>query len=377
MDSQWRTTLFIIVAVLLIAGAGVAAWWFGARQPSESAPPEQPGTENPRQEESEKPAQETVAENLTVPWALGFLPNGSLIFTERVGNIKLIEKSGAPPALLGSIDKVAAEGEGGLLGLAVHPDYAKNRFIYLYYTYQAQGRLLNRVVRYKLQGSKLTQDKIIVDKIPGSSNHNGGRIKFGPDGLLYVTTGDSEEPDLAQNLKSLAGKILRFEDDGGVPAKNPFPDLPVYSLGHRNPQGLAWDNRRRLWATEHGQSGNDEVNLIEAGNNYGWPTIEGDEGRSGPEKPVVHSNGDTWAPSGAAFHDGSLVFAGLRGQALFTLKTEAPGAPRHLLEGELGRLRDVVVGPDARLYISTSNNDGRGIPGRSDDRIIATDLSRL
>lgn len=350
-----RTTKIIGAAMVLIVIIGTAAWWFGAGQRS-NAPTRQ--------------TSKTIAEDLSLPWALGFLPDGSLIFTERSGNVKLIQKGTDRPERLARIDGVAAEGEGGLLGLAVHPDYKKNHFIYLYYTYRSQGRLLNRVVRDKLQDGALVQDKILVDRIPGSSNHDGGRIKFGPDGLLYITTGDSQEPDLAQDRKSLAGKILRLKDDGSVPAENPFPGSPVYSLGHRNPQGLAWDNRGRLWATEHGQSGNDEVNLIEPGKNYGWPTIEGDSGAPGLEKPVVHSSGDTWAPSGVAFRDGSLFFAGLRGQALFSLNTQAPDAPRSVLGG-FGRVRDVVVGPDGSLYISTSNNDGRGIPSLRGDRIIA------
>jgi glucose/arabinose dehydrogenase len=317
-----------------------------------------------------------VAENLYVPWAVDFLPDGSLIFTERSGNVKLIRKRTKQPVLIKHIDQVAAIGEGGLLGLAVDPNYTKNRFVYVYYTYRSDGRLFNKVVRYKSRNSTLVEDTIIVDKIPGSVNHNAGRIKFGPDGRLYIATGDSQQPNLAQDKNSLAGKILRVEANGKIPADNPFPKSPIYSLGHRDPQGLAWDNKGRLWSTEHGDSGNDEINLIKPGRNYGWPIIEDGQGRSGLEKPVIYSGRDTWAPSGIAFHDGLLYFAGLRGQAVFSLNPQKPRQPKRLFLNEFGRIRDVVVGPDSRLYISTSNRDGRGIAKSTDDRIIRINPSQ-
>lgn len=363
----------LVILALVIASAILLAWWFS--QPSPPVLPEK--TRRPElKKELKKVTQKSVAGGLVVPWALDFLPDGRLLFTERPGNIRLI-KRGARPILLQRITKVAAVGEGGLLGLAVHPLFKTKRFLYLYYTYQAGDRLFNRVVRYKFANNFLVEDKVIVDKIPGNVNHNGGRIKFGPDGLLYITTGDALKPGLAQNRHSLAGKILRVKDDGSIPKTNPFPGSPVYSFGHRNPQGLAWDNKGRLWATEHGSEAHDEVNLIEAGKNYGWPLIQGGESRPGLQRPVIQSGTKTWAPAGAAFLRGSLFFAGLRGQALFSLKIAQPKQPKRFFYRRFGRLRDVVVGPDGFLYISTSNRDGRGYPRLGDDRIIKLNPSQL
>ncbi|MBI2849874.1 MAG: PQQ-dependent sugar dehydrogenase [Chloroflexi bacterium] len=320
-----------------------------------------------------------IARNLQIPWSLDFLPDGSIIFTERPGRIRLLDaKRGLLQNPLLTVADVAARGEGGLLGIAVHPDFSENRFIYIYHTYQGQPGLANRVLRFKMDGDYLAVDKVIIEGIPAASIHDGGRLKFGPDGLLYITTGDAAQPDLAQDKNSLAGKILRLKDDGSIPADNPFPGSPVYSYGHRNPQGLAWDDRGRLWETEHGSSTRDELNLIQAGKNYGWPAIRGDEAAPGMEKPVLHSGDDTWAPSGLAFLNGSLYFAGLRGQSLFqvVLKGEQVELRRHL-SGQFGRLRDVVIGPDRFLYLLTNDRDGRGAPATDDDLIIRVDPARL
>ncbi|KKS63178.1 MAG: Quinoprotein glucose dehydrogenase [Candidatus Collierbacteria bacterium GW2011_GWD2_42_50] len=215
-----------------------------------------------------------------------------------------------------------------------------------------------------------------MEKIKGSSNHDGGRIAFGPDGYLYITTGDAETPNLAQDKNSLNGKILRIKDDGGIPEDNPFGNA-VYSLGHRNPQGLAWDKNGTLWETEHGpsgiQTGNDEVNIIIKGGNYGWPTIKGDQTKKGLISPIIQSGTkDTWAPSGMAYYDGSLFFSGLRGEALYEAKIRN-GNKLDLLthfKQEFGRIRAVVLGPDGYLYLSTSNQDGRGRVREGDDKII-------
>ena len=220
--------------------------------------------------------------------------------------------------------------------------------------------------------------KIILDNIPAASNHNGGRIKFGPDGMLYITTGDASLADSAQDKNSLAGKILRLKDDGAIPPDNPFPDSPIYSFGHRNPQGLAWDTQGKLWAMEHGSSASDELNLIKPGNNYGWPVIRGDEEETGLESPVIHSGQETWAPSGLAYFDGSLFFAGLRGQGLYQAVIENEGVTlQRYLDRNFGRLRDVVLGPDNLLYILTSNRDGRGLPVAEDDQIIRINPEKL
>jgi len=315
----------------------------------------------------------TVAENLEIPWALTFLPDNRILVTERPGRVKIVNQNGNL-ALAATISSVKHIGEGGLLGIALHPNFKENSFVYLYYTYSGSGNnTLNRVARYKLENNQLINEEIIVNEIPGASNHNGGRIKFGPDNMLYITTGDAQNPSQAQNRNSLAGKILRVTDEGSPAPGNPFGNL-VYSFGHRNPQGLAWD-RNKLWATEHGPSTRDEVNLIETGKNYGWPEIEGDEKKSGLENPVLNSGSDTWAPSGAAFYQGSVFFGGLRGSALFE-KTADNKLEEHF-KNEFGRIREVVLGPDNYLYITTSNRDGRGLVKPGDDKIIRIDPGQL
>jgi len=322
----------------------------------------------------------TVATGLEAPWALVFLPDGGIILTERPGRIRLINVAGVleqDPLLV--VNDVAARGEGGLLGIAVHPDFPSNGFIYVYYTHEEQGALYNRVQRYLMEDDVLTADKIIIDNIPAGSIHDGGRIKFGPDGLLYITAGDAGNDEVAQDINALNGKILRVKDDGAIPADNPFPGSPVYSYGHRNPEGLAWDSGGNLWATEHGSSATDELNLIEPGKNFGWPVIRGDDAREGMVTPVIHSGSHTWAPSGAAYRNGSIFFTGLRGESLFEavldgVKVTSLAA---YFEGEYGRLREVVVGPDGFLYILTSNRDGRGSPVAQDDRLLKADPTGL
>lgn len=367
--------IIVVIAVML---AGFLWWNFRANRvadlpsvPPAAAPPA--GDRAP-----DMPLAASLAQKLEIPWALDFLPDGSLVITERSGRVRLIDvREGLLPEPLLIIDEVAHRGEGGLLGIAVHPDFASNHFIYVYYTHQGEN-LVNRVVRFRKENNTLLDKKIILDNIPAASNHNGGRIKFGPDGLLYITTGDASVAELAQDRNSLAGKILRLEDDGAIPSGNPFAGSPVYSLGHRNPQGLAWDAQGRLWATEHGSRATDELNLIEPGNNYGWPVIRGDETAPGLVSPVIHSGGETWAPSGLAFFNGSLFFAGLRGQSLFQVVIDNQGVTlqRHI-NRSFGRLRDVVAGPDSLLYILTSNRDGRGVPTADDDQVIRLNPGKL
>ena len=329
----------------------------------------------------------TLAKDLVIPWSLAFLPDGSIIFTEREGQIRLIDsKSGLLPNPLLTIPEVAARGEGGLLGIAVHPGFSNNGFVYIYHTYEGGRGLANKVVRLKLEGRQLAFDRVILDDIPAASIHDGGRIKFGPDGYLYITAGDASQSDLAQQLSTLAGKILRVKDDGSIPADNPFSGSPVYSYGHRNPQGLAWDNQGRLWETEHGSSTRDEINLIQPGKNYGWPVVRGDEIAAGMVSPVLHSGDDTWAPSGLAYLPsagseqamGSLYFAGLRGQTLYqaVLKGDKVELKTHLVK-DFGRLRDVIAGPDGLLYLFTNNRDGRGLPAGDDDLLIRVDPAQL
>ncbi len=318
-----------------------------------------------------------LAENLEIPWALDFLPGGDIILTERPGRIRLfIPGRGLADEPLLTLPHVEHRGEGGLLGLALHPSYPDSPYLYVYYTYRDNNALANRVVRFTLQDRQLTDEEVLLDGIPGANVHNGGRIKFGPDGKLFITTGDARNPELSQSPDSLGGKILRITAEGGIPDDNPFAGSPVYSLGHRNPQGLAWDDAGRLWSTEHGAAARDELNLIEPGLNYGWPVIEGDQTMRGMETPVVQSGRETWAPSGLAHVDGEFFFVGLRGQSLYqVVPDEDFGVIRHL-QGEFGRLREAVVGPDGNLYLLTSNRDGRGRPVDGDDRLIRVELER-
>lgn len=315
---------------------------------------------------------DVIANNLEIPWELAFLPDGSMLVTERPGRLLKIglDKQTIP------INGVQHVGEGGLLGLALHPDFADNHLIYLYLTTKTGSGLTNRVERYQLEGIALSNRTVIIENIPGAQYHDGGRLAFGPDGKLYITTGDAGTESNAQNKDSLAGKILRLNDDGTVPSDNPF-GTAVYSYGHRNPQGLAWDNAGNLWATEHGRSGvlsgYDEVNRIEPGANYGWPDIQGDETRASMETPKVNSGTDeTWAPSGTTFWDGHLLFAGLRGQALYDATVDGinvTAVVAHFAD-QFGRLRTVHIGPDGNIYVLTNNRDGRGTPQANDDKII-------
>lgn len=329
-----------------------------------------------------------IVENLDTPWAIAFLPSedGSInmLVTERKGTVRLVEGDKLQDQPVAIINNSKEIGEGGLLGITLHPDFLSNNFVYLYYTYRSSGNnTLNRVVRYTYQDKRLINEEIIVDNIPGASNHNGGRIKFGPDKLLYIATGDAQEPSKAQDKNSLAGKLLRVTDEGGIPSANPFNSL-IYSFGHRNVQGLTWDSSNNLWATEHGrsgiQSGFDELNLIEVGKNYGWPDIEGDKTRQGMEVAKRHSGAtNTWAPSGAAYFNNSIYFSGLRGQALYQaiLERENVIDLKEHFKGEFGRIREVILGPNNMLYITTSNRDGRGNPTQQDDRVIRINPNKL
>ncbi|MCS3924158.1 PQQ-dependent sugar dehydrogenase [Methanosalsum natronophilum] len=324
----------------------------------------------------------SVAINLKIPWDLDFFPDGSIIFTERPGKVYVIDQeTGLLKEPILTLDNVEHIGEGGLLGIALHPSFKDTGFVYLYYTYKKEDEIFNRVVRYKMDNSYIvdvTQKKIIIDKIPGARTHNGGRIDFGPDENLYVTTGDAAQPKLSQDMSSLAGKILRVKDDGKIPSNNPFNDSPVYSLGHRNPQGLAWDSDGNLWSTEHGAIAKDELNLIEAGKNYGWPIIEGDETHPNMESPILQSGRDTWAPSGATYYNGSIYFAGLRGQTLYQAKIDSDSVELFThFDKEFGRLRSVFLGPDNNLYVLTSNRDGRGVPVSIDDQIIRINPEKI
>lgn len=325
---------------------------------------------------------ETVADKLTIPWSIDWLPDGSIIFTERNGNLRIIQDSILQEPLL----SLGVGGvEGGLLGVAVDPNFESNEYIYLYYTYNEFLSTINKVVRYQLNDGEITEDKVLIDEIPGGPFHDGGRIQFGPDGKLYITTGEAGNPDLSQDMNSLGGKILRINSDGTIPEDNPWEESPIYSIGHRNPQGIDWDEYGNLVATEHGPSGwrgsaHDEINLIIAGKNYGWPDIIGNETKEGLEIPILHTGDDTWAPSGSEFYDGDKIpewngkyfVATLRGSHLHMIEFENNEVVSHekLFQDDFGRLRDVATGPDGFLYLLTSNQDGRGNPNPNDDKIL-------
>ena len=381
--SMSRKAIIVLILVLLAAAFAFAFSFFKIGSLPKrlkdipQAIPQKENVESNEENRDTAPIWE-IAANLEVPWALAFLPDGSLIVTERKGTVRLIDKNGnliKDPVATIAVKQIA---ESGLHGITLHPDFNVNHFLYLYYTYSSNGQnTLNRVSRFVFENNTLSNETVIVDTIPGAQFHDGGRIKFGPDKKLYITTGDALEPSLAQDTNSLAGKILRVNDDGSPVSTNPFTSR-VYSYGHRNPQGITWDDTGRLWETEHGQTNTDELNRIEPGKNYGWPVIRGAESQKGLESPIEQSGQNTWAPAGAAYLNGSIFFAGLRGQALFEAKIEnGKVALLEHFKGELGRIREVIVGPDDMLYITTSNRDGRGIPLPGDDKILRVNPQKL
>ena len=323
---------------------------------------------------------ETVVTGLEIPWSLNFAPDGRLFVTERPGRVRIVTPGGSSELAL-TVDDVYVEGEAGLLGLALDPQFAQNRFVYIHYTAAIPGNAVNRIVRYREVNSRLGERVVLLDNIPAGNIHDGGRLRFGPDGLLYATAGDAAIPDFAQDAASLGGKVLRLNRDGSVPSDNRFSS-PVYTYGHRNPQGLDWHPATGdLWAVEHGQIGNDEVNAIRPGLNFGWPRIEGAATLPGMETPAAFYN-PAVAPSGASFYRGqrlpqfvnNLFVATLRGTALLRLTVDNTSrrvtSEERLLEGTYGRLRDVISGPDGYLYFCTNNRDGRGSPMSGDDRVL-------
>ncbi|WP_067461478.1 PQQ-dependent sugar dehydrogenase [Actinomadura macra] len=303
---------------------------------------------------------------LNVPWAIAFLPGGDALVTERDTARLLRVTPAGKKTDVGKVPGVEPEGEGGLMGVAVSPSYARDQQIYLYYTAASD----NRVVKATYDG-RLGTPKPIVTGIPKGGNHNGGRLAFGPDGMLYATTGETGDTSRSQDKDSLGGKILRVTPDGAPAPGNPY-GTRVWSYGHRNVQGLAWDDGRRLFATEFGQDRFDEINHIVKGDNYGWPVVEGVGDRRGYTDPLLTWTTDEASPSGLAYAGGSLWAAALRGRRLWQvpLTNGEPGRPVARFENTYGRLRAAVTAPDGSLWITTSNKDGRGDPTSKDDRII-------
>ncbi|WP_171027548.1 sorbosone dehydrogenase family protein [Pseudarthrobacter sp. NamE2] len=310
-----------------------------------------------------------VAADLDAPWSVVFRDGVPLVSERNSGQILELAPDGSSRSI-GTVQGVAARGESGLLGLAAGTDGD----LYVYST----GQDGNRVQRYSVAGAQgslsLGDPETLLDRIPSASIHDGGRIAFGPDGMLYVTAGDASRRDSAQDRESLAGKILRMTPDGEVPADNPFPGSLVYSYGHRNPQGLAWADDGTMFATEFGQNTWDELNIIEAGANYGWPTVEGISGREGFVDPVQQWQPGGASPSGMAHAGGTLFIANLRGQVLRSVPVSDPSTSTEHYNREYGRIRDVTVSPDGRLWFLTNNTDGRGDPEPGDDRILEVPL---
>jgi glucose/arabinose dehydrogenase len=313
-------------------------------------------------------APETVATGLHTPWGLAFLPDGSALVAERDTGHILQVRRGSTPKEVYRVPGVAAAGEGGLLGLAVASDFAGTALVYAYFTANAD----NRIVRFKLGGNAAPQ--VIFDGLDKAGIHNGGRIAFGPDGMLYVGTGDAGDSSAAQNPDDPNGKILRLTPDGKPAPGNPRADSPVWTMGHRNVQGLAWAADGTMYGIEFGQNRYDEVNIIQAGKNYGWPKVEGKAGNrktgiANYGDPIVQWTTDEASPSGAAIAGRTLYVAALRGQRLWTVPLDG-GEPKAELSGRYGRLRTVAVAPDGALWLTTSNTDGRGDPKEGDDRIL-------
>lgn len=307
---------------------------------------------------------EVLATGLSVPWGLAFLPDGSALIAERKsGRISQLRAGSAPKAVM-TVPGVSDNGEGGLLGLAVSPTYAQDGLVFAYYTTASD----NRLARFRLGATP----EVILSGVAASSVHNGGRLAFGPDGMLYISTGDAASSSKAQDPSSLNGKILRVKPDGSAADGNPSPGSRVWSLGHRNVQGLAWDAKGRLFASEFGASTFDEINLIEPGKNYGWPTVEGTGNNPAFTNPLVTWSTSESSPSGVAVSGNSLYVAALAGRRLWKIPITDTGlgTPQALLQGQFGRIRTVVTAPDGSLWIATSNRDGRGSPVNDDDRIV-------
>jgi glucose/arabinose dehydrogenase len=334
---------------------------------------------------------ETVISNLEVPWSIVFAPDGRMFFTERPGRVRVFKNGKLRPEPVAVIPDVEPSGESGLMGLTLHPEFARNHFLYLAYAYKSGREQLVRVVRFRESAASLADRTVIIENIPAAQFHAGTRMRFGPDGKLYVTTGDATTREIAQRLDSLGGKVLRLNDDGSAPSDNPFVGQKdarpeIWSYGHRNSQGIDFQPSTNLmFETEHGPSGfdgpggGDEVNIVERGKNYGWPVVHHQDSRAGMESPLLEYT-PACAPASGAFYRGSALkqftgnffFGCLRGEGLqrVVLDGRRVVTQERLLEHRLGRIRDVTEGPDGALYFSTSNRDGRGSPARDDDRIM-------
>lgn len=314
-----------------------------------------------------------IASGLQAPWSIVRLDDAVLVSERDTAQVKELAPDGSARVIAG-IPDVVPGGEGGLLGIEVL-EQGSARWLYVYVTALSD----NRIMRFPLTGEAgsyaLGSGEPVLSGLAKAGNHNGGRIKFGPDGMLYATVGDAGRAALAQDLSSYNGKILRMTPEGAVPPDNPFAGSHVWSLGHRNPQGIAWDRDGRLWSSEFGQNTWDELNLITAGANYGWPVVEGAAGDPAYSDPVYQWPTSEASPSGLAFTRDTLFLAALRGARLWAVYPGDPTVATEWFTNELGRLRDAIPGPDGTLWILTNNTDGRGSPAEGDDRILQVELT--
>jgi glucose/arabinose dehydrogenase len=385
MIVQRRAVTAVLAAATLLLTAGCSSDEGGGgsggdgsaspeRTNQRSSPPVRATEEAPPAKGSVKVVR-TVTEGLKSPWGLAPLPDGDLLVSSRdEGTITRVDTETGKKTELGEVPGVSAAGEGGLLGLALSPSFASDHMVYAYFTTESDNRVARMLYEEKKPaGEQLGAPNTVFRGIPKGYIHNGGRIAFGPDRMLYAGTGESGDTGLAQDKASLGGKILRLTPEGEPAPGNPFPDSPVYSYGHRNVQGLAWDSRQRLFASEFGQDTWDELNQIKPGDNYGWPEAEGDSDDSAFHDPVAQWHTDDASPSGVAYAEGSVWMAGLKGQRLWRVPlkgTETAADPQAFLEGEYGRLRTVVSAGGDKLWLVTSETDGRGSPEGGDDRIL-------
>ncbi|MER5333852.1 PQQ-dependent sugar dehydrogenase [Micromonospora sp. NPDC002717] len=366
-----RAALAASCAALLLAAAGCS---FGEPEPDPAGEPPTfptPSTTASAGGAGSEAVTTVLAKGLRVPWGIAFLPDGAALVTERdSGRILRVGPESGPDGLkvtpVQTVPDVAASGEGGLMGIAVSPDYQRDKSVFVYYTTERD----NRIARLELGGTPTP----ILTGIPKAGIHNGGGLAFGPDGLLYASTGDAGDRPQAQDVKRLGGKILRITKDGKPAPGNPFPKSPVWSLGHRNVQGLAWDPGKRMYAVEFGQNTWDEINQVTKGRNYGWPQVEGRDDDKRYVNPITQWPTSDASCSGLAAADRLLVTACLRGERLWLVELTDTGTvlgqPRELLTGRFGRLRAVATAPDGSIWVSTSNHDGRGDPAPEDDRLL-------
>jgi glucose/arabinose dehydrogenase len=372
-QAGYLTAALVLAGCTALAGCSTGSA-SGGGQGSASTPPPLPSS-SAQTGRAEAGDARAVATGLAVPWGIAFLPGGDALVTERDSARLLRVTPFGDVRPLGKVPGVSPQGEGGLLGVAVAPTFLRDRYVYVYFTSDSDNRVARFI--YPEAGKSIGRLQNLVTGIPSAGNHNGGGLAFGPDRMLYASTGESGNPPLSQDRDSLGGKILRMQPDGSPAPGNPF-GTRVWTYGHRNVQGMAWDEKGRMFATEFGQNQFDEVNRIVKGRNYGWPDVEGFGGdRDRFSQPLLTWSTDEASPSGMAYSGGSLWVGGLRGERLWRVplsRNGSAGQPIARYEGEHGRLRAVTRAPDGSLWVSTSNKDGRGSERDDDDKILVIPL---